>query len=65
MKGVEATQMAQAAEIAELRGRSEVLVRKWYESGVVGYGDFVAGVEGRVERMERQVRRAEKAREDV
>lgn len=65
MRAVEATQKAQAAEIAELRGRSEQTVRGWYERGVVEYGDFVADVEGRVELLERSVRRAEKLREDV
>ncbi|ORY54712.1 uncharacterized protein BCR38DRAFT_462193 [Pseudomassariella vexata] len=65
MKGVEATQMAQAAEIAELRARSEKLVRAWYEGGVMGYSDFVAGVEGRTQKVERAVRRAERARHEV
>ncbi|ROW16452.1 hypothetical protein VPNG_02751 [Cytospora leucostoma] len=63
MKGIEATQLAQEAEIAELRARSERVVRKWYEERVVGYGGFVADVEGRVERVERKVRRAEALRE--
>ncbi|KAK9772851.1 hypothetical protein AB5N19_03286 [Seiridium cardinale] len=65
MRAVEATQKAQAAEIAELRGQSERVVRDWYENNVVGYGDFVAGVEKRVERVERGVRRAERARDEV
>ncbi|KUI73121.1 hypothetical protein VM1G_08764 [Cytospora mali] len=63
MKGIEATQLAQEAEIAELRTRSERVVRKWYEERVVGYGTFVADVEGRVERVERKVRRADALRE--
>ncbi|KAI0003954.1 hypothetical protein F4779DRAFT_621635 [Xylariaceae sp. FL0662B] len=65
MKGIEATQLAQAAEIAELRARSEAVVRQWYERDVMGYSNFVAGVEGRVERAERAVRRVERAREEV
>ncbi|KAI1080599.1 hypothetical protein F5B20DRAFT_539856 [Whalleya microplaca] len=65
MKGIEATQLAQAAEIAELRARSEAVVRAWYEREVLGYSGFVAGVEGRVERAERAVRRVEKARDEV
>ncbi|KAI1357621.1 hypothetical protein F5Y08DRAFT_147280 [Xylaria arbuscula] len=65
MKGIEATQLAQAAEIAELRARSEVAVRRWYEHDVMGYSDFVAGVEGRIERVERATRRLEKAREEI
>ncbi|KUI56016.1 hypothetical protein VP1G_03382 [Cytospora mali] len=63
MKGIEATQLAQEAEIAELRARSERVVRQWYEERVVGYGDFIADVEGRVERVERKVRRADALRE--
>ncbi|KAI1379895.1 hypothetical protein F4677DRAFT_298189 [Hypoxylon crocopeplum] len=65
MKGVEATQLAQAAEVSELRARSEAVVRQWYESDVLGYSNFVAGVEGRVERAERTVRRVEKARGEI
>ncbi|KAI0125352.1 nuclear distribution protein [Xylariales sp. AK1849] len=65
MKAVEATQLAQQAEIAELRGRSETVVRRWYEGSVVGYGDFVAGIEGRVEGVERGVRRLERVKEDI
>ncbi|KAI8632700.1 hypothetical protein F5Y19DRAFT_471869 [Xylariaceae sp. FL1651] len=65
MKGIEATQLAQAVEIAELRARSEVAVRQWYEHDVMGYSNFVAGVEGRIERIERTVRRVEKAREEI
>lgn len=63
MKGIEVTQLAQEAEIAELRARSEELVARWYEERVVRYGEFVAGVEGRVERVERGVRRVARARE--
>ncbi|KAK7743869.1 hypothetical protein SLS53_003889 [Cytospora paraplurivora] len=63
MKGIEATQLAQEAEIAELRARSERVVRKWYEERIVGYGGFVADVEGRIERVERKVRRAEALKE--
>ncbi|KAI0870204.1 hypothetical protein GGS24DRAFT_504988 [Hypoxylon argillaceum] len=65
MKGVEATQLAQAAEIAELRARSETAVRQWYKHDIMGYSDFVAGVEGRLERVERVVRRVEKARDEL
>lgn len=62
MKGIEATQLAQDAEIAELRARSEDLVTRWYAERVVRYSEFVAGVEGRVERVERDVRRVARAR---
>lgn len=59
MKGIEATQLVQEAEIADLRARSEIVVRQYYEDRCLGYGNFVAGVEGRVERVERVVKRAE------
>ncbi|KAI0968944.1 hypothetical protein F4678DRAFT_192708 [Xylaria arbuscula] len=65
MKGIEATQLAQAAEIAELRARSEKAVRRWYQHDVMGYSDFVAGVEGRIERVERTARRTERARDEI
>jgi hypothetical protein len=63
MRGIEVTQLAQAAEVAELRARSEEVIRRWYESGVLGCSRFVAGVEGRVERIEQSVRRAEREKE--
>lgn len=62
MKGIETTQLAQEAEIAELRARSEDLVGRWYADRVVRYSEFVAGVEGRVERVERDVRRVARTR---
>ncbi|OTA97580.1 hypothetical protein M434DRAFT_391769 [Hypoxylon sp. CO27-5] len=65
MKGIEATQLAQAAEIAELRARSEAVVRRWYERDVMAYSSFIAAVEGRVEGAERTVRRVERARNEV
>ncbi|KAK3364581.1 hypothetical protein B0T25DRAFT_69546 [Lasiosphaeria hispida] len=63
MKGVEATQLAQEADIAELRARSERVMRAWYEGRVLRYGRFVAEAEGRVERVEQGIRRLEKGRE--
>lgn len=63
MKGIETTQLAQEAEIAELRARSEDLVGRWYAERVVRYGEDVAGIEGRVERVERGVRRVARTRE--
>ncbi|KAI5867548.1 hypothetical protein GGS23DRAFT_592854 [Durotheca rogersii] len=65
MKAIEAIQLAQAAQVAELRARSEAVVRRWYERDVMGYSSFVAGVEGRVERAERHVKRIEKLRSEV
>lgn len=63
MKGVEGLQLAQAAEIAELRARSERVMREWYEGRVLEYGEFVADIEGRVEKVEMGIRRVEKFRE--
>lgn len=64
MKSVDATQIAQAAEIAELRARSEAVVRHWYESSVIEKSQFMADVEGRVELAERHIRRAEREQEE-
>ena len=63
MKGLEATQLAQDVEIAELRSRSEQVLRGWYEKRIIGYGQFVADAESRIEQSERAVRRAEKLNE--
>ncbi|KAK0726837.1 hypothetical protein B0T26DRAFT_747228 [Lasiosphaeria miniovina] len=63
MKGVEAMQLAQEAEMAELRARSERVMRAWYEDRVLQYGQFVASAEGRVEKVEVSIRRAERVRE--
>lgn len=63
MKGLEATQMSQAAEMSELRARSERLIRAWYEGSMLSRSEFVADVEGRMEKVERSVRRAEHEKE--
>ncbi len=63
MQGIEATQLAQEAEIAQLRSRSENVVRTWYEGRVLGYSQFIADVEGRVEKAEKNVRRVERLKE--
>lgn len=55
--------MAQEAEIAALRVRSERLLRRWYEEQMLKYGDWVADVEARVEGVEAAVRRAAKRRQ--
>ncbi|KAL0937166.1 nuclear distribution protein [Colletotrichum truncatum] len=65
MRGIEATQIAQAAEMAQLRARSEEVLKSWYQQGVLGASDFVADVESRVERIERRVRRAEREKEEA
>lgn len=63
MAGIEATQLAQEAEIAELRARSEDLVRGWYQGRMLGHSQSVADIEGRFEKVEQAVRRVEKTRE--
>lgn len=52
-------QEQQAAELAELRTRSALVIKRWVEVGIVGGGELWAEWEGRVERVERGVRRAE------
>lgn len=59
MKAIEATQLAQAAEMANLRKRSEIALRTWYESGVLERSNFVASMESRVSEVDRQIRRKE------
>ncbi|KAK4125195.1 hypothetical protein N657DRAFT_633081 [Parathielavia appendiculata] len=65
MRGIEALQLAQTAEISELRARSERAVRAWYEGGVLRYGVKLADVEGRLEKVARGVRRVERARAEA
>ena len=60
LKALEATQVAQAAEAAELRSRSEAVVQAWYEGSVLRKSQFMSDVEGRFELVERAVRRAER-----
>ncbi|KGM91596.1 uncharacterized protein PADG_12276 [Paracoccidioides brasiliensis Pb18] len=54
-----AVQEQQAAEIAELRARSALLAKRWVEVGVVGGSEVWGEWEGRVERVEKAVRRLE------
>ncbi|KEZ39341.1 hypothetical protein SAPIO_CDS10032 [Scedosporium apiospermum] len=63
MKALETTQLAQAAEIAELRTRSEKVIRGWYEDNALASSEFIAEMEHRVSLVERLVRRAEKEEE--
>ncbi|KJZ72535.1 hypothetical protein HIM_08059 [Hirsutella minnesotensis 3608] len=65
MKGLEATQRAQVAEMAELRQRSEAIIRSWYEGSLLSGSRFMADVESRIEEIETQVRRKERAVEDA
>jgi hypothetical protein len=64
MKAIEATQLAQSAEISELRRRSEAVIRSWYEGRILGGSQSLADVETRVERVERRIRQRERAIED-
>ncbi|KAL2108372.1 hypothetical protein VUR80DRAFT_3925 [Thermomyces stellatus] len=65
MKAIETTQIAQAAEMAELRTRSEEVIRRWYEGNALGASEFIAEVESRVTGVERAVRRAERMRAEA
>ncbi|KAJ2894995.1 amino acid transporter [Zalerion maritima] len=64
MKGIEAIQMAQAADIAALRSRSEAVIRKWYEQGIVGNSEFISNTERKVVKVEQFVRRKEREAEE-
>lgn len=63
MKAIETTQIAQMAEISELRQRSEAVMLSWYESGVLANSQSLANVESRVQGVEREIRRSEVAGE--
>ncbi|PGH34861.1 hypothetical protein GX50_02311 [[Emmonsia] crescens] len=58
-----AVQEQQALEIAELRARSALVAKRWVEVGVLGGSEVWAEWEGRIERVERGVRRLEGRRE--
>ncbi|KAJ6002020.1 Nuclear distribution protein RO10 [Penicillium canescens] len=53
------TQAEQAATISELRVRSARVLQRWYDVGLVGSGECWAEWEGRLEDVEREVRRRE------
>jgi hypothetical protein len=62
------TQSEQAAEISELRVRTARVLQRWYDVGLVGSGECWAEWEGRLEDVEREIRRGEvvrKGREEV
>lgn len=65
MKVIQATQLSQAAEMAELRKRSEKVLRSWYEVSVLDTSRAMADLEGRAEMAERQVRRAEREADEA
>ncbi|EFX01855.1 nuclear distribution protein [Grosmannia clavigera kw1407] len=60
METIDASQRALEAEIAQLRSRSERLVRQHYERRALASSKQVANVEARFQRMEGRVRRLEK-----
>ncbi|KAL7925838.1 hypothetical protein ACQKWADRAFT_202237 [Trichoderma austrokoningii] len=64
MRAIEATQIAQAAEISKLRSKSEMLVRSWYENRALVNSQMIADSEGRVQRIEWETRRREVALEE-
>ncbi|GFG09179.1 putative nuclear distribution protein RO10 [Aspergillus lentulus] len=57
------TQKEQAREISELRVRTARVLQRWYEVGLVGSGECWAEWEGRLEDVEREVKREEVVRE--
>jgi hypothetical protein len=57
------TQEEQAREISEFRVRTARVLQRWYEVGLVGSGECWAEWEGRLEDVEREVKREEVVRE--
>lgn len=57
------TQAEQARDISELRVRTARVLQRWYEVGIVGSGECWAEWEGRLEDVEREVRRREVIKE--
>lgn len=62
---LQATQDAQAREMAALRAQSAKAVQRWYELGVLGQGECWAEWEGRMEECEKRARRMEGDRNRV
>lgn len=60
---VAAVQAQQAQDISELRVRTARVLQRWYEVGLVGSGECWAEWEGRIEDVEREVRRREVIKE--
>ncbi|KAJ6107865.1 hypothetical protein N7523_009188 [Penicillium sp. IBT 18751x] len=56
-------QAQQAETISELRVRTARVLQRWYEVGLVGSGECWAEWEGRLEDVEREVRRREVVKE--
>lgn len=62
MERVAELQEEQGRSVAELRVRTARVLQRWYELGLVGNGECWAEWEGRLEGVERGVRRGEVAR---
>lgn len=56
-------QEEQARDISELRMRTAKALQRWYEIGLVGGGECWAEWEGRLEDVEREMKREEVVRE--
>lgn len=54
---IETLQASQNIEISELRQRSVAVLQRWYTLNVLGVGEQLAEVEGRVEGLEQKLRR--------
>ncbi|KAI0018789.1 hypothetical protein F4780DRAFT_493061 [Xylariomycetidae sp. FL0641] len=65
MKGLAATQVAQAAEVSELRARSEALVHRWYADDLMRYSEGIGDLESRLDRVDREVAVREKGESEV
>ena len=57
---MESLQNAQNADLAALRERTAAVIQRWYAVDVLRAGESWAELEGRVEGVERRVRRAER-----
>lgn len=55
---VETLQAAQNSDIAALRQRSAAVIQRWYAIDILQAGDSWAELEGRVEHIEREIKRA-------
>ncbi|PHH68200.1 hypothetical protein CDD82_743 [Ophiocordyceps australis] len=64
LRAIQATQLAQASEVAELRRRSEAVMRSWYENALLVNSRLMADFESRVGKVERHLRRQERNLED-
>jgi hypothetical protein len=59
---VEALQAVHNADLAALRERTAAVIQRWYTVDVLRAGESWAELEGRIEGVEQEARRVEKAR---